>query len=40
MGIIRSIGFIFLVFLGFNLSSLTIYDTTYFSGKRFVEHVV
>ena len=40
MGIIRSIGFIFLVFLGFNLSSQTIYDTTYFSGKRFVEHVV
>ena len=40
MGMIRNTGSIFLFFLAFNLSSQTIYDTTYFSGKRFVEHVV
>ena len=37
---IRQIGFIFVVFLSLDLSSQTIYDTTYFSGKRFVEHIV
>ena len=40
MGIIRKIGFIFLVSLALNLSSQTPSDTVYFSGKRFVKHIV
>ena len=40
MGVIREISFILLVFLGLNLSAQDASDTVYFSGKRFVEHVV
>ena len=40
MGMIRQIGFIFLVFSVSILSAQSSYDTVYFSGKKFVKHIV
>jgi len=40
MGIIKKSAFIFLVSLALGLSAQNKYDTTYFSGKEFVKHVV
>ena len=40
MGIVRKIVFSFIVLLSLNLSSQTAYDTIFFSGKKFIEHVV
>ncbi|MEC9209544.1 MAG: LysM peptidoglycan-binding domain-containing protein [Bacteroidota bacterium] len=40
MGIIKKIGFVFLVFCALNLSAQIIPDTVYFSGNKFVEHIV
>ena len=40
MGIIRKLAFIFSLSLALNLSAQITYDTTYFSGKKFIKHVV
>jgi hypothetical protein len=40
MGIIRKIGFIFVFFCAHQIFAQNNNDTVYFSGKRFVEHVV
>ena len=40
MGVIRNLGFIFVFFCVYQISAQNNNDTVYFSGKRFVEHLV
>ena len=40
MGIIKKTGFILLICCAFNLTAQIAPDTVYFSGNKFVEHIV